>query len=213
MFATARPARPTRPPERPQAARRPPACWASRCPPRWPRRLLVVPRRVTLDDWLTACRADRKTATAAGAWPTELQRLPGAGRGARRKRAGASRTSRPPRRVRGAYWKTIATCPKACSSTKNNADCVRDAATQAAPADHHHRDLGRRGRLSDGLSPRVLIARARDDGQGAGRRPAVPAGRPTSTSLDGRLAEEPGGRGDERDIVVVIPGPRPQPRP
>jgi hypothetical protein len=103
-----------------------------------------------------------------------------------------------------AYWETIASLAEGRYRNKNNADCVRDSATQAALA-HHHRDL-------EALGNHLLsyynqaVAAARMTGK------ALVGDLPFSWQTDfefpdfGGWLKNQSGLGQERDLVVVIPG-------
>jgi Peptidase family M28 len=103
-----------------------------------------------------------------------------------------------------AYWRDIATLAHGRYLTKDNADCVRDAVTQAH-LPHHRRDLEPLGDY--------LIERHRDAIAAAGMTGKAWCGElPFAWRTDFPFDEFGGwlanrdGRAHERDIVVVIPG-------
>ena len=102
------------------------------------------------------------------------------------------------------YWKTIAFLAEGKYLNKNNADCIRDAATQHLLS-HEDRDLDGSRRLSAGLL-REGDRPHRHDRQGAGRR--VPFHWRTDFDFPwaGGWLDNQDGRTYERDIVTIIPG-------
>ncbi len=171
-------------------------------PPSLARALLTAARHETLEGWLT--RLPERTADVESG-----QRLVEELRSGIRETPEPlpepltyHRTARRDFEVR--YWKTIASLAEGKFLTKNNADCVRDAATQKH-LPHHHRDL-------DALGDHLLDY----------YRKTVAASGMTSKALVGDLPflwktdfcyswmggwlNNQEGHLEERDLIVVIPG-------
>ncbi len=168
------------------------------------RRLLKLAKDETLEAWL-----DRLSSGVAGG---------AEGRGVRAEieallaPAGSAPEVGPPltyaatatRAFEEATWRDIATLAHGEYLTKDNADCVRDAVTQAH-LPHHRRDLEP---LGDYLIGRHREAIAAAGMTGRARCGELPFAWRTDFPFDdfgGWLANREG-RAHERDIVVVIPG-------
>ena len=140
------------------------------------RQLLTLPKKETLDAWLDGLSARAANTERGGRLALELLR-DRIQRDARHKPSGKepltaltfSHTAR--RSFEVAYWKTIAYLAEGGYRNKNNADCVRDPATQAALS-HHHRDLEALGNYLVTYYTQAIAA-AGADRQGDGRRPAI----------------------------------------
>ena len=103
-----------------------------------------------------------------------------------------------------AYWKTIARLATGRFINKDNADCVRDPATQQR-LKHRTARPGCPGGLAAGLLPKADRA-PRDARQGPGGRFAFPVADRFRLPLDGRLAGQQEGTLEERNLLVMIPG-------
>jgi hypothetical protein len=168
------------------------------------RRLLAMPGRETLDEWLDAL-------PARAADPERGRRLADALRhvlepeSPSRQASGPltfGRTARRPFEV--AFWRAIAALSGGRFPNRNNADCARDEATRRALA-HDRRDLER---LGDDLLARHR--RAIDDAGMSGRALAgdLPFHWRTDFAYDwsdGWRASQ-GAEPRERDLLVIIPG-------
>jgi hypothetical protein len=178
------------------------------------RQLLTLPKHETLEDWLHCLkersndpeRSQRLIASLEESMEPNMRPL-------RRPRARSRGLSLPAsltfaqtarRSFEVTYWKTIAFLAEGRYRNKNNADCFRDAATQAALA-HHQRDLESLGDyLVDYYQAAVTAA------QMTGK--AVLGELPFAWRTDFDFADYGGwlknqaGLTHERDLIVVIPG-------
>ncbi|HKB39646.1 MAG TPA: hypothetical protein VKD72_24625, partial [Gemmataceae bacterium] len=174
------------------------------------RRLLDVPRRQTLEEWLDALPGRSGDPARCQHLVEELHRCieaePTVLPRARGTKVPASltfgRTARRPFEV--AYWKTIAQLSEGQYLNKNNADCVRDSVTQQLLT-YRKRDL-------DALGD-YLLAYYRRVIQSAGMAgKALVGDLPFRWQTDfdfswmGGWLDNQQGTGEERDLVVVIPG-------
>jgi hypothetical protein len=173
------------------------------------RQLLTVPKRVTLDEWLDSL-PERASDPERGrrlvkelrqglephqyASPSGKARLP--------ETLTFARTAR--RSFEVAYWETIAFLAEGKYRNKNNADCVRDPATQAALA-HHHRDLEELGKYLVSYYQKT-IAKARMSGKALAGELPFPWRTDFDFELYGGWLRNQEGQAHERDLIVVIPG-------
>jgi hypothetical protein len=180
--------------------------WGGRPLPRpFAERLLTLHRHQTLDRWLDSLPRRVEDDDRGRRLADELRRVVEEPAG-RRRRAPLSltfgQTAR--RSFEVAYWKAIAALAHGDYLNKNNADCVRDAPTQAA-LKHPGRDLEP---LSAYLLHYHLDQIAAHGMQGralAGDLPFV-----WRTDFDfpwmGGWLDNQRGRAHERNLLVVIPG-------
>jgi hypothetical protein len=133
-----------------------------------------------------------------------LEAPPPARRGGVRSPGSLTYTRTAKRSFEVAYWKTIAFLAQGQYFTKNNADCVRDAATeQALP--HRHRDL-------DALAGYLLAYYTELIGGHKMTGKALAGDLPFRWQTEFRFGWMGGwlnnqaGEAEERDVVVVIPG-------
>ncbi|TAM56665.1 MAG: M28 family peptidase [Acidobacteria bacterium] len=168
------------------------------------RRLLKLAKDETVEAWLDALpgrtadpEAGRRLREGAEAL---LQPAGAPGDGHAVLTYGATAT----RRFEEAYWRDIATLAHGEYLTKDNADCVRDAVTQAH-LPHHRRDLEP---LGDYLIERHRRSIAAAGMTGKAFCGELPFAWRTDFPFDefgGWLANREG-KAHERDIVVAIPG-------
>jgi hypothetical protein len=173
------------------------------------RRLLTLPKKETLDDWLEALPEHASDAERGQRFADELRAAleptpaqpPG-------------RSRRPPepltyahtanRSFEAAYWKMIAFLSGGKYVTKNNGDPVLDDVTHAARP-HQRRDLDGLGAYLIGYYSQLLTAQR-------GRNRALVGEVPFRWQTEfhypwmGGWLHNQEGKAHERDIVVVIPG-------
>jgi hypothetical protein len=168
-------------------------------PPDFARQLVVGPKELSLDAWLAGL-AHGPDPAAGRALADELRSLVGP---AVAPPAPLTYGRTATRRFEVAYWRTIARLATRFV-TKENADCVADAATRAARRPRH-RQLDA---LGDWLLAyyRRLAARART------ARPLLVGDLPFRWETDleypwmGGWRANQAGRAEERNLLVVIPG-------
>lgn len=174
------------------------------------RRLLDLPKHQTLEEWLEslpgrssdAGRCERLVEELRRSIETETAVLP--------QRRGAKvpasltfeRTAR--RSFETTYWKTIAALSEGRYLNKNNADCVRDPVTQQQLT-YRQRDLDALGDYLLNYYHQVIEKAGLTGKALAGDLPFK-----WRTDFDfawmGGWLENQEGKGEERDLVVVIPG-------
>ncbi|HLJ92884.1 MAG TPA: M28 family peptidase [Gemmataceae bacterium] len=178
-------------------------------PESFARQLLTLPRKETLDAWLDGLPARAADAERGGRLALELLR-------SRISRPEASKPTRktiPPsltfrstarRTFELAYWKTIVNLAQGRYRNKNNADCVRDPATQAALC-HHHRDLEALGNYLVTYYTQVIAAAGMTGKAVVGDLPFF-----WQTDFDfrayGGWLNNQERNTHERDLIVMIPG-------
>ncbi len=180
------------------------------------RGLLTVAKDESLDDWLDSLRVDGRKTAETQRLASELRACLAPARGARPLRVASTRPGRAvlpksltfrktaTRKFEESYWKLIAELSAGKYINKDNADCVRDAATKARLA-HPHRDLEA---LGDHLLAYYhrLIAEEKMTGKVlAGDLPFR-----WRTDFDyrwqGGWLRNQTRKTEERDLIVVIPG-------
>jgi hypothetical protein len=174
------------------------------------RQLLTLPKKETLDDWLESLPehsgdpergrqlvAELRRGLEASAAPLPRQR------GSRLPQALTfAATAR--RSFEVSFWKTIAALAEGTYRNKNNADCVRDPATQAELT-HHQRDLEALGNYLMTYYTEAVIAAGM-----VGK--ALVGDLPFSWRTDfdfsgfGGWLNNQEGQTHERDLIVFIPG-------
>jgi hypothetical protein len=171
-------------------------------PPMLARRLISASKGQSLDEWLDAlpgrsCDPERVQAL--------VKRLRGSL--ARSEKGNVqpltySRTATRPFEV--TYWKTIYDLAHGQYRTKNNADCIRDDATQEALA-HHRRDLDDLGDFLLGYYEELI---GKHDLAGKALAGEMPFRWQTAFPFPwmGGWVNNQEGEAHERDIVLVIPG-------
>jgi hypothetical protein len=174
------------------------------------RRLLDVPRHQTLEEWLDALPGRSGDAERGQRLVEELRQSIEAKPLALPRRRGAKvpasltygRTAR--RSWEVAYWKTIAALAEGRYLNKNNADCVRDPVTQQHLC-YHGRDLDELGDYLLDYYCRVIKSAGMTSKALAGDLPFR-----WRTDFDfswmGGWLNNQEGKGEERDLLVVIPG-------
>lgn len=178
-------------------------------PESFARQLLTLPKKESLDAWLDSLPARADDSERGGRLALELlrDRISRAApqKSARNKSAASltfDQTARRPFEV--AYWKTIVNLAEGRYRNKNNADCVRDPATQAALA-HHHRDLEALGNYLVTYYTQAIAAAGMTGKAMAGDLPFV-----WRTDFDfreyGGWLNNQEGNTHERDLIVMIPG-------
>jgi hypothetical protein len=172
------------------------------------RQLLTAPKAVTLEHWLELLPEQAADPAAGRALADELraclepETTAVAGKDVLREALTFAQTARRSYEVN--YWKTIASLAEGQYLNKNNADCVRDPATQRQLA-HHNRDLEALGRYLLTYYDR-LVKRAGMAGR------ALVGDLPFHWRTDFHYSWMSGwlynqeGREEERDLIVVIPG-------
>ena len=169
------------------------------------RQLLTLPKKVSLEEWLESLLHHGSDPERCHRLVEELRRLIGAPPVTTRKPASLTFQQTARRSFEVAYWKTIAFLAEGRYRTKNNADCVRDPATLAALAHHHHRDLEALGDyLLDYYTRQVKAARM----TGKALVGDIPFAWRTDFdfALYGGWLNNQEGHTQERDLIVVIPG-------
>jgi hypothetical protein len=171
-------------------------------PPSLARRLLTTAKHAQLADWLDTLPAKASDPECGRKLVEELRKVVAGKPEALPEPLTFDRTSR--RTFEVEYWKTIAFLAEGKYLTKNNADCVRDPATQRHLA-HHHRDLDFLGEYLLGYY-RKAVAKARLTGK------ALVGDLPFRWRTDFHFSWSGGwlnnqeGQAQERDLIVVIPG-------
>ncbi len=180
------------------------------------RRLLTVARGVTLGHWFELLPEKADDPERAARLADELRDTldPGSADAVGEGEAPAAKKATPPgaltfertgrRAFEVSYWKTIASLAEGKYLTKNNADCVHDRATEKLLA-HHRRDLDALGNYLLSYYGRVV------KGAGmAGRALVGDLPFPWRTDFhygwSGGWLHNQEGHGEERDLIVVIPG-------
>lgn len=171
-------------------------------PPVLARRLLNLPRHQTLTEWLDCLPQHSLDPERTHRLVDEL-------------RQGLAEPLAPPaetltfrhtarRSFEIAYWRTIAFLAHGWYLTKNNADCVRDPATQQAQP-HHRRDLDE---LANYLIRYYtgLIRKHQLTGQALAGELPFPWQTDFRFPWMGGWLHNQEGKQEERDVVVVIPG-------
>ena len=173
------------------------------------RQLLTLAKHESLDEWLGSLSRRTVNAPAAGLLADVIcdrLELPETGRGAARRRAAEnltfSHTSQ--RSFETAYWRTIAQLSTGEYVNKDNADCVRDAVTQAR-LKHPARDLEALGDYLLAHYAGEIAARKMTGKALAGDLPFA-----WRTDFDfnwsGGWLDNQREATEERDLMVVIPG-------
>jgi hypothetical protein len=180
----------------------------SKLPASFARHLLTIPKHETLPDWLTSLPARAHDTECGSKLRLELQArirpdsLPRSKKRRPPKSLTFEQTAR--RSFEVAYWKTIAELAEGTYRNKNNADCVRDPATQAALA-YQRRDLDP---LGDYLVSYYTqqIATAKMSGKALVGELPFHWLTDFSFPLFGGWLKNQEGWTHERDLIVVIPG-------
>jgi hypothetical protein len=178
-------------------------------PASFARQLLTLAKKETLDAWLDGLPSRAADAERGGRLALELSRdrisreTPGK---RSRKQLPASltygQTAR--RTFEVAYWKTIVDLAEGRYRNKNNADCVRDPATQAALS-HHHRDLEALGNYLVTYYTEAIAAAGLTGKAVAGDLPFVWRTDFEFQAYGGWLNNQEGNT-HERDLITIIPG-------
>ncbi|HLN32911.1 MAG TPA: M28 family peptidase [Gemmataceae bacterium] len=173
------------------------------------RQLLTLPKKVSLDEWLDALPERASDPGRARRLVHELREglesHPSAAKAGKEERTRALTFEDTARRsFEETYWKTIAYLAEGRYRNKNNADCARDPATQAALS-HHHSDLEALGNHLASYYTET-ISKARMKGKAfVGDLPFA-----WKTDFDyplyGGWIHNQEGKTLERDVIVVIPG-------
>ncbi len=178
-------------------------------PDTFARQLLTLPKEETLREWLNSLlqRANDRKRGIVLYLELFLRHEPAAPLPRRRgSRVPASltyaHTSR--RSFEVAYWNTIAYLAEGRYRNKNNADCVRDPATQAALG-HHRRDLEDLGNYLVTYYTQAIAA-ARMTGKALVGDLPFPWLTDFDFSIFGGWLDNQKGHAHERDLIVVIPG-------
>jgi hypothetical protein len=178
-------------------------------PEAFARQLLTLPRKETLDAWLDGLPARAANAERGGRLALELLR-DHIQRDARpksaRKELPAALTfpSTARRSFEVAYWKTIAYLAEGRYRNKNNADCVRDPATQAALR-HPHRDLEALGNYLVTYYTQAIAAAGATGKAAVGDLPFFWRTDFEFPVYGGWLNNQERNT-HERDLIVIIPG-------
>lgn len=178
-------------------------------PESFARQLLTLPKKEILDVWLDELPARAADAERGGRLALELLRT----RIARQAPPATSRKTPPAsltfqatarRSFEVAYWKTIVDLAESRYRNKNNADCVRDPATQAALC-HHHRDLEALGDYLITYYTQAIAAAGMSGKAQVGDLPFF-----WQTDFDfpayGGWLNNQQRSTHERDLIVIIPG-------
>jgi hypothetical protein len=173
------------------------------------RQLLTLAKKETLDAWLEGLPSRAADAERGSRLALELRqnRISGATAGKRSRRQlpaslTYSQTSR--RSFEVAYWKTIVNLAEGRYRNKNNADCVRDPATQAVLS-HHHRDLEALGNYLVTYYTEAIAAAGMTGQAVVGDLPFFWRTDFDFQAYGGWLKNQKGDT-HERDLIVVIPG-------
>jgi hypothetical protein len=172
-------------------------------PPMFARRMISAPKAMDLDEWLNQLPSRATDADRAQRLVKELrQALAKKSTKARPKTLTYAQTAR--REFEVAYWNTIYQLSHGDFCTTNNADCVRDAATQKA-LKHHVRDLDHLGDYLLGYHTKMVAQHGMTGRALVGDLPFkwqtdFPFG-----WMGGWLGNKEGML-EERDLIVVIPG-------
>jgi hypothetical protein len=166
-------------------------------------RLLTMPRDESLADWLgTLPIGDSDREVALLGYLHQVIESPGRKPDPPPKAITYKHTAK--RSFEVDYWKTIYKLSHGDYRTKNNADCVRDEPTQKA-LPHHRRDLDDLGDFLLGYYEELI-------GKHRLRGKALAGDMPFRWRTDfpfkwmGGWLKNQEGEGEERDIVLVIPG-------
>jgi hypothetical protein len=171
------------------------------------RQLLTIAKEQTLEGWLEALPARASEPERGGrlaeALAQHLEPLPSSRARTRPPEALTyGRTAR--RAFEVAYWKTIASLAEDTYRNKNNADCVRDPATQAVLA-HHRRDLEALGGYLESYYTQTIAAAGMLNQALVGDLPFLWR-TDFEFALFGGWLNNQDGETHERDLIVVIPG-------
>ena len=177
-------------------------CLSHTLPLTFARRLLTVPKKQTLDGWLSSL-PESASAPARGQWLISELRAKLApesplSSGSRTFDLTARRT------FEVGYWKAIAAVSRGRFLTKNNADCARNPPTQSALV-HHRRDLDPLGDLLLKTHAKSIARAGMENVAIAGELPFRWQTECTLDWSDGWLANQADPL-HERDLIVVIPG-------
>jgi len=178
-------------------------------PETFARQLLALPKKETLDAWLDGLPARAADAEGGGRLALELLRS----QIRRDEPSKASRKALPGALTFGAtarrsfelaYWKTIVNLAESRYLNKNNADCCRDPATQAALR-HHHRDLEALGTYLVEYYTKAITAAGMTRKAAVGELPFF-----WRTDFDfpvyGGWLNNQERNTHERDLIMIIPG-------
>lgn len=170
------------------------------------RQLVTCSKHLSLEDWLATLPARAADPEGAEKYVGRLANLlePAADSrpGSRGEPLTFDRTARRPFEVE--YWRTIAELAHGCFINKDNADCVRDRATQKHLR-HHHRDLEALGDFLLAYYERLVARRGMSERALVGDLPFCWRTEFPFRWSGGWLRNQDE-EGYERNIMVVIPG-------
>ncbi len=172
--------------------------------PSFARRMLAVPKHETIEAWLDALPAKSSDPEQARALAEKLRGTLDASKAASKSVPSLTYKHTANRSFEAAYWETITHLAHGDYLTKNNADCVRDAATEKE-SPHHRRDLDA---LGDYLIAYYESQIAEQGMAGRALAGSLPFAWRTEFPFPwmGGWLKNQQGEAEERDIVVVIPG-------
>jgi hypothetical protein len=166
------------------------------------RRLLTAAKETTLEDWLGSLPAKVDDPERGRKLADELRATLAVNPEPLPEPITFDKTARRPFEV--AYWKTIAYLAEGKYLTKNNADCVRDPATQKQLS-HHRRDLDTLGEYLLAYYRKVVAGAKMTNKALVGDLP-FRWRTDFHYSWSGGWLNNQEGEAEERDLLVVIPG-------